>query len=113
MAKFASGKYAFAICDRCGDKIKYKDLKTEWTGFRVCKTCLDHKTKQEFPGRHTADPEALKYPRPNIDKEAGNGTVFTMDYGNGQTPIGTSIPTYRDDTNQSQISVGQVTVVIT
>jgi len=109
---YTSGKYAFGICDRCGDKIKYKMLKKEWTGFKVCQSCLDHKTPQDFPNRFPVDPETLREPRPDTDVSAGNGTIFTTDYGTGQTPIGSTLPAYDDDKHQASLAVGQVTVVI-
>ena len=31
---YAQGKYARAICDRCGFDIPYLDLRKEWTGFK-------------------------------------------------------------------------------
>ena len=73
MASFTRGKYARAICDRCGIEISYLDLKDEWTGFRVCKTCWDPKTAIEFPSNFPSDPEALRDPRPDNDIEASDG----------------------------------------
>jgi hypothetical protein len=75
MAKFTSGKYAKAMCDRCGDEVKYKALRLEWTGLKVCRTCLDPKTALEFPSNFPTDPEALKDPRVDNDVEAGDGTI--------------------------------------
>ncbi len=46
---FASGKYAIAICDRCGFQYKYLTLKKEWTGFRVCPECYEPKHPQLEP----------------------------------------------------------------
>lgn len=108
MSKFTKGKYAFGICDRCGDKIKYNDLKKEWTGLKVCSECLDHKTKQEFPTRVTMDPEALKDPRADNDKEANIGVVSAADNVNGETPIGKAF-----DPNSVSVQLGTVTVSIT
>jgi len=33
---FASGKHALAICDRCGFRAKYTEIREEWNGSRVC-----------------------------------------------------------------------------
>jgi len=90
MNKFTKGKYAKAICDRCGDKYDLKNLKKEWTGLKVCNTCWDPKTKQEFPTRTPVDPEALSDPRPDNDKEANIGSIVTKDNSTGDTPIGKS-----------------------
>lgn len=108
MHKYTSGKYAFGICDRCGDKVKYKNLNEEWTGLKVCSECLDPKTKQEFPTRIVADPEAIRNPKPDTDKEANIGNVNSADNVNGQTPIGKMF-----DPNKTDISLGTPTVVIT
>ena len=77
MAKFSQGKHAKAMCDRCGDKVDYKELKAEWTGLRVCKPCWDPKTKQEFPTNFPTDAESLKQPRPDNDIEASDGTAVS------------------------------------
>ena len=83
--QFTSGKYARAICDRCGEKIMYTKLRLEWTGLKVCRTCWDPKTALEFPTNFPTDPEALRDPRPDNDVEASAGKV-TMGTGG----IGTS-----------------------
>ena len=46
---YASGKYAVAICDRCGFQYKYSQLRKEWTGFRVCAECYEPKSPQLEP----------------------------------------------------------------
>jgi len=111
MAKYTRGNYAYAICDRCGDKIKYKELIKEWTGLKVCKPCLDPKTELEFPTRTgtVSDPESLKDARPDSDQEAGNGTVLSQDNEHGQTPVGQTIAT----PSGISVEIGQVTVSIT
>lgn len=61
---YARGKYALAICDRCGFQIPYLSLKKEWTGFKVCSTCYETKHPQLEPKRNVADAQALYEPRP-------------------------------------------------
>lgn len=100
--RFTSGKYAKARCDRCQDKIPYLDLKKEWTGLKVCKSCWDPKTALEFPTNFPVDPEALKDPRPDNDVEANHGTVNVAD------GIGTGFKL-----NQMKIELGRVTVTVT
>lgn len=107
MAKYTAGKYAKAICDRCGDKYYLKDLKKEWTGLKVCDICWDPKTKQEFPDRTPIDPESLHDPRPDNDKEANIGTAVAKDNSTGDTPIGSAF-----SQNQSNVQLGTVTVNI-
>lgn len=100
--RFTSGKYAKAICDRCGNKVPYKKLKLEWTGLRVCPACWDPKTALEFPEHFPADPESLRDPRPDTDKESSNGTVFVGADDLGQT----------FSLDPMQIELGEVTVTI-
>jgi len=62
---FASGKYALAICDRCGFQYPYLDLKKEWTGFKTCPECYEPKHPQLEPKRNVGDRIALREPRPD------------------------------------------------
>jgi len=75
MSNFTSGKFAKGMCDRCGDKHYLNKLILEWTGLKVCKICLDQKDPLEFPTNFPVDPESVQNPRPDIDVEAGQGTI--------------------------------------
>jgi len=46
MGGYAVGKYAQAICDRCGQQYYLKELKKEWTGMKVCQECYEPKHPQ-------------------------------------------------------------------
>ena len=67
--KFASGKIAIAICDRCGQQFKLKTLKTEIIKTKkydllVCKECWDPDHPQLQLGMYPVDdPQALRNPR--------------------------------------------------
>ena len=61
---FASGKFALAICDRCGQQYKYLELQQEWNGLFTCPECFEPKHPQLDPPYHPADPVALQDPRP-------------------------------------------------
>lgn len=37
MSKFATGKFAYAISDRSGQRYRYKDMRKEWNGALVGK----------------------------------------------------------------------------
>jgi len=76
MPTFSKGKFARAMCDRCGHEMKYLELKREWTGLLVCGECWDPQTKIEFPTNFPTDPEALREPRPDNDVEAHEGRVY-------------------------------------
>ncbi len=64
---YASGKYAQAICDRCGFQYPYLDLREEWNNFKVCPECYEPKARQLEPTQVGADAEALFQPRPDTN----------------------------------------------
>ncbi len=41
--------YVKGECQRCGFKKNLSDLKTEWTGLRVCDRCFDPKPEDRKP----------------------------------------------------------------
>lgn len=61
---YATGIYALAICDRCGQQQRYLDMQKEWTGFLVCTECFEPKHPQLEPITTPSDPQALYQPRP-------------------------------------------------
>jgi hypothetical protein len=67
--RFASGKRAIAMCDRCGQQFKLKTLKTEVIKQRkyellVCSECWDPDQRQLMLGTCPVDdPQALRNPR--------------------------------------------------
>lgn len=72
---YATGKYSIAICDRCGCRAKYTELRDQVingikSGWRVCPDCLDVDHPQLRLNRiRINDPQALRFPRPEIDKD--------------------------------------------
>jgi len=66
---YATGKFARALCDRCGFEYKLNELKEEWNGAKTCPSCYESKHPQLEPIRAKSDPEALYKPRPNNDVE--------------------------------------------
>ena len=85
---YASGKFAYALCDRCGFRYKYKDLRKEWNGAKTCRSCYEEKHPQLETTRNVIDPEALYEARPNTDVEVGNGRVSTNNDLVGRTFVG-------------------------
>lgn len=67
--RFASGKIAIAMCDRCGERFKLKQLRTEIIKQRkyellVCSECFDPDQPQLMLGTFPIDdPQALRNPR--------------------------------------------------
>lgn len=76
MSAFAKGSKALGICDRCGFSFLLKELKEEtWNGKRrrnlVCRSCWDPDHPQNFLHKiKTNDPQALRNPRPDLEREA-------------------------------------------
>tara|TARA_R100000231_G_scaffold1933_1_gene3370 strand:+ start:738 stop:1532 length:795 start_codon:yes stop_codon:yes gene_type:complete len=98
---YASGKFAYALCDRCGFKYKYKDLRKEWNGAKTCPSCYEEKHPQLETTRNIIDPEALYEARPDTDLEVGNGRVSTNNDLVGRTILGLI----------SNTSVGSVSII--
>ena len=67
MPKFAAGKYAYGISDRSGFRYRLKDMRREWTGFRVGKDEWEAKHPQLEPRHQPTDAEALRNPRPDTN----------------------------------------------
>lgn len=71
MGKYASGKNQGALCDRCGFRYPYAEIKAEWTGLRVCPDCWEPKHPQLEPTKKDlSDPKPLRHPRPDTHEEA-------------------------------------------
>lgn len=65
MAKFASGKNAYGISDRSGQRYKLNVMRKEWTGLLVGPDEFETKHPQLEPRKKVIDPEALRNPRPD------------------------------------------------
>jgi hypothetical protein len=64
MAKYASGKYAYAISDRSGLRFPYDEMVREWNGSLVHTSEFEPKQPQLEPKPVGSDPQALFNPRP-------------------------------------------------
>ena len=126
--RFASGKKAIAICDRCGFQFRLKELKalvikTKNVNIIVCNECWEPDQPQLQLGMYPVDdPQGLRNPRPDssyrqsgllADGEPGSGS---RDIQWGWSPVGgasqfdellTPNPLVLD------VEVGIVTVVVT
>ena len=98
---YASGKYAKAMCDRCGFEYEYTQLKKEWNGLKTCPTCFEPKHPQLEPLLNFLEPEALRDPRPDNDKEVGLGKIVTT-----SDPIGKVISGFQVNTSVGTVDVG-------
>ena len=75
---YASGKFARALCYRCAFEYPLHSLKEEWNGLKTCPECFETKHPQLEPHTAKADPEAIYQPRPDTDKEVGEGYVVVV-----------------------------------
>jgi hypothetical protein len=72
MGNFASGKHSWSLCDRCGFRYRYLQIRNEpGTRWSVCSTCNDGEFNlmthpQNRPPPVYPDPQALRYPRPDV-----------------------------------------------
>jgi hypothetical protein len=124
--RFASGKYAIAMCDRCGQQFKLKTLKsltikTKKVNILVCHECWEPDQPQLSLGMYPVDdPQALRNPRPDtsyqvagVDVEgdpSGGSRVFQW----GWNPVGgaSSFDTELTPNNLiASVQVGTVTVI--
>jgi hypothetical protein len=94
--RFASGKFAIAECDRCGQRYKLKELKkqvlkTKTYNLLVCPTCWDPDQPQLQLGMYPVDdPQGLRDPRPDLSYyQAGyTGLQLTQTVGTGEDENG-------------------------
>ena len=100
---YAVGIYSKAICDRCGFRYDYLELRQEWNGLKVCPECYETKHPQLEPISKPNDPQALFEPRVDVVDENIPFIVFTS---TGKDIIPSSI----EDLNTLTGSVGTVTV---
>tara|TARA_R100000234_G_scaffold50208_1_gene30074 strand:- start:462 stop:803 length:342 start_codon:yes stop_codon:yes gene_type:complete len=111
---YASGKYAYFICDTCGFRYKYTKARMTWDNKKVCHECYEPKHPQLDPISITADAEALHQPRPDVTlPQSQLGLVKTTNASAGgmtfqSDPIGSKL-----EGLQTSGNVGSVTVSIT
>jgi NAD-dependent SIR2 family protein deacetylase len=78
-AGFASGKFAIALCDQCGQRYQLNTLIKDWMGFKVCPECYEPKHPQLEPKRSITEPQALYQPRPEARMGVTVYVGFTAD----------------------------------
>ena len=86
--RFASGKYAIAECDRCGQRYKLQELrkqvlKTKIYSIKVCGSCWDPDQPQLQLGMYPVnDPQAVREPRPDTSYQV-SGVLADGENGGG------------------------------
>lgn len=98
--RFASGKIAIAMCDRCGFRFRLRELqkliiKTKQVNLLVCHECWDPDHPQLQLGMYPVDdPQALRNPRRDTTyitagvNFVGNPTGGSRDIQWGWAPVG-------------------------
>ena len=92
-SQFASGKYAIAECDRCGQRFKLKELrkltiKTKQVSIKVCQECWEPDQPQLQLGMYPVnDPQAVREPRPDVSYLVSGQTGLQINLS-GEGPDG-------------------------
>lgn len=126
--KFASGKRAIGVCDRCGFQYRYTELKGETVKLqqvnnRVCPRCFDPDHPQLQVGMYPVeDPQALRNARPDTTyttsgpNSAGNLSDGSRIFEWGWNPVGGAsqiAAAFTPNALASDTAVGTVTVSTT
>ena len=122
--RFAAGRRAIAICDRCSQQFKLKQLKTEIIKQRkyellVCPECWDPDQPQLMLGTFPVDdPQALRNPRRDTTyfvsglNDDGNLSGGSRDIFWGWNPVGGSSQFDSGLTPNPLVGVGEVGSVV-
>ena len=94
--QFASGKWAIAECDRCGQRYMLKELRTQTVKtkpykVKVCHECWDPDHPQLQLGMYPVnDPQAVREPRPDVSywQSGTNGLQISLNGGTGPDGLG-------------------------
>jgi hypothetical protein len=114
-SRFASGKKAIGICDRCGFQFKLKTLrtivvKTKNVNLLVCGECWEQDHPQLQLGMYPVDdPQALRNPRPDNTYQESRDIQWGWDPVGLANPLGLAGLVSDLEANGQ---VGSVTVVI-
>ena len=99
---FASGKYAYGICDITGFRYKLRDMKFTWDGLLVGPDQWSPKHPQLDPKPKPVDPEALKNARPDTSDDNNAYVVYTnVDKG----ILGTKLDTFEISTGLGEVTI--------
>ena len=95
--RFASGKFAIAECDRCGQRYMLKQLrkltiKTKEVSIKVCPECWEPDQPQLQIGMYPVnDPQAVREPRPDTSYQASGTTGLQTNTNGGDTQSGVGV----------------------
>jgi hypothetical protein len=92
--RFASGKFAIAECDRCAQRYKLKQLRTQIVktrpfNIKVCPSCWDPDQPQLQLGMYPVnDPQAVREPRPDVSYQVSGTSGLQILKTNSTDPLG-------------------------
>ena len=90
-SKYAAAKYAIAECDRCAQRYKLKELRTQIVktrpfNIKVCPECWDPDQPQLQLGMYPVnDPQAVRDPRPDVSYQVSGNSGLQV--GDTNLPI--------------------------
>lgn len=96
--KYASGKFAIAECDRCGQRYMLKELrkltiKTKLVNIKVCPECWEPDQPQLQLGMYPVyDPQAVREPRPDVSYYEAGTTGLQIALNGGTSPRAVGYP---------------------
>ena len=96
--RFASGKWAIAMCDRCGQQFQLKTLKpltikTKKVNILVCHECWEPDQPQLSLGMYPVDdPQALRNPRRDTTYQVSGTSGLQESLTDNYTPQGVGYP---------------------
>ena len=96
--RFASGKYAIAECDRCAQRYKLKELRTQTVKtqpfkIKVCPSCWDPDQPQLMLGMYPVnDPQAVRDPRPDVSYQQSGTSGLQELTANSTDVLGFGFP---------------------
>lgn len=83
-----------AVCDRCGWDYLASDLREEWTGLMVCRSCWEIRHPQDFV-RGVEDDPSVPWTRPASDVD--DGITYVSDTNTTLTSSNDTYIIYQDD----------------
>lgn len=96
--RFASGKFAIAECDRCGQRYMLKQLKkltikVKQVSIKVCPECWEPDQPQLSLGLYPVDdPQAVREPRPDVSYKVSGTSGLQISDTNDNTPNAVGFP---------------------
>lgn len=113
--KYASGRYALAICDRCGLTFKLLSLRElvvkNATSLKVCRSCWEPSHPQlELGSVRADDAQALYQPRPDVTIGSASAVGRLLYWGWNPVGGGMNELTGAPDPTQACAECGTVSV---